>query len=253
MVEATDPSREQHVGQVDEPSLADAWEANAQDWIAWARTPMHDVYEQFHRDALFRLLPSPVGRTLDLGCGEGRVARDLEAAGHRVVGIDRSSTLAAAAVTHPQRTTVALGDAAQLPVATATIDLVVAFMSLQDIDRPAEALAEVARVLVPGGQAVVAVVHPLNGSGAFAGPRSVPEAPFVIDGSYLAPRRYADDVDRNGLRMRFVSDHRSLEDWSRLIEAAGLTIEAVREVGSPNPADRWHRVPLFLHLRLRRV
>jgi SAM-dependent methyltransferase len=249
---AVDRRWERQAARADDGSLAEAWEANAAEWIAWARTPGHDVYEQFHRDALFHLLPAPGRATLDLGCGEGRVARDLTAAGHHVVGLDHSATLAAAATSHPSATAVALGDAAELGIGDATVDLVVAFMSLQDVDRPAKSLAEIARVLEPGGRAVVAVVHPLNGSGVFAGPRTDHEAPFVIEGSYLAPRRYVDDVERDGLRMGFVSDHRSIEDWSRLIEAAGLLVEAVREVGSPAPTDRWHRIPLFLHLRLLR-
>lgn len=212
---------------------------------------MHDSYERFHRDALFRLLPTPGRRTLDLGCGEGRVARDLTLAGHLVVGLDRSPTLVASARGHTEPTAVVVGDAAELAIGDATVDLVVAFMSLHDIDRPAEALAEVARVLEAGGRAVVAVVHPLKGSGHFAGPRSQ-QRPFVIEGSYLAPRRYADEEERDGLRMRFVSDHRSMQDWSSLIEAAGLLVEAIREVGSPDPADRWHGIPLFLHVRLRK-
>ena len=155
---ASDPAWNRHGDEVGEPSLAAAWEANAAAWIAWAREPMHDVYERFHRDAVFTLLPAPGRRTLDLGCGEGRVARDLTLAGHLVVGVDRSPTLVAAARGHPETTAVVLGDAARLAIGDATVDLVVAFMSLQDVDRPAEALAEVARVLEPGGWAVVAVV-----------------------------------------------------------------------------------------------
>lgn len=246
------PAWDRHGDDAGEPSLAAAWEANAADWIAWARAPMHDVYERFHRDALFRILPEPGTLTLDLGCGEGRVARDLTIAGHRVVGVDRSPTLAAAAAGHDGRTAVVVGDASELALGDGCVDLVVAFMSLQDVDRPAEALGEVTRVLVPGGRAVVAVVHPLNGAGAFAGPRASQDAAFVIEGSYLEERRYADDVERAGLRMRFVSDHRSVEAWSLMIEAAGLLVEAVREVGSPDPDDRWHRIPLLLHLRLRK-
>lgn len=247
------PARDRQGNDPEERSLAAAWEANAQDWIAWVSAPMHDVYERSHRDVLFRILPEPGRATLDLGCGEGRVARDLTTAGYRVVGVDRSPTLAAAAGRHQRRTAVAVGDASQLAIGDACVDLVVAFMSLQDVDRPAEALCEVARVLVPAGRAVVAVVHPLNESGAFAGSPPAKDASFVIEGSYFEPRRYADDVERNGLRMRFVSDHRSIEAWSHLIEAAGLLVEAVREVGSPDPADPWHRVPMFLHLRLRKA
>jgi 2-polyprenyl-3-methyl-5-hydroxy-6-metoxy-1,4-benzoquinol methylase len=77
--------------------LSEAWEKNASDWIAWAREPGHDSYWQFHRDLFLELVPSPQGRTLDIGCGEGRLARDLAALGHAVAGVDSSPTMLAAA------------------------------------------------------------------------------------------------------------------------------------------------------------
>src|SRR5262245_24605603 len=61
-----------------------SWEDQAENWLAWARTPGHDAYWSY-RDLFFRLLPAPGRRTLEVGCGEGRVARDLAARGHRVV------------------------------------------------------------------------------------------------------------------------------------------------------------------------
>jgi hypothetical protein len=45
-------------------TLRDAWEAEARNWIAWARTPDHDSYWQFHRDAFLEGLMGarkPVG------------------------------------------------------------------------------------------------------------------------------------------------------------------------------------------------
>ena len=73
-----------------------SWEAEAENWIRWARTPGHDAYWRY-REAFFALVP-PAGRaTLEVGCGEGRVARDLAARGHHVTGIDSSPTLLHAA------------------------------------------------------------------------------------------------------------------------------------------------------------
>jgi hypothetical protein len=84
------------------------------------------------------------------------------------------------------------------------------------------------------------------------------QAPFVVDGSYLESRRYHDEIERNGLPMTFHSQHRSLEEYSRALEDAGMGIEAIREVtvdeatAASNDRDaRWLRVPLFLHLRAR--
>ena len=39
------------------------------EWIAWARTPGHDSYEKFHRDAFLPLIPRPGRLTVDVGCG----------------------------------------------------------------------------------------------------------------------------------------------------------------------------------------
>ena len=68
------------------------FEERAQGWLAWAGTPGHDAYWTY-RDAFFALVPEPGAATLEVGCGEGRVARDLVARGHRVTGLDASPTL----------------------------------------------------------------------------------------------------------------------------------------------------------------
>jgi 2-polyprenyl-3-methyl-5-hydroxy-6-metoxy-1,4-benzoquinol methylase len=79
-------------------TLRDAWEHNARDYVAWTRTPGADSYERFHRDQFLSLLPAPGRLTVDIGCGEGRLARDLKARGHHMVGIDGSPTLIAHAL-----------------------------------------------------------------------------------------------------------------------------------------------------------
>src|SRR5690349_23870274 len=135
--------------------LRDAWEANAADWIRWAREPGHDSYWRFHRDAFFSLLPPPGRLTLDIGCGEGRVARDLSQLGHRVVAIDGAPSMIAAAREADREGRYLLASASALPTGDAVADLAVAFMSLQDVDDLEGAAREMARVLVPGGRACV--------------------------------------------------------------------------------------------------
>jgi ubiquinone/menaquinone biosynthesis C-methylase UbiE len=236
------------------PTLRQAWEANARDWIRWAREPGHDSYWQFHRDAFFELLPPvPGALTLDLGCGEGRVARDLKARGHRVIGIDGSQTLVDAARAEDPSGEYLVADAAALPVDAATVDLVVSFMVLHDVDDLDAAVRECARVLRPGGRMCAATVHPLNSAGHFKGESD--KSPYVITGSYLSEFRYEYAASRHGLGMTFHSRHRPLETMARAFEQAGLLIEAIREPPArwadpmAGGAKRWQRVPLFLHLR----
>jgi len=68
------------------------WEEQAANWAAWARTPDFDAYWKYS-PGFFELVPPPHGRTLEVGCGEGRVARDLARLGHRVVAVDPVTTL----------------------------------------------------------------------------------------------------------------------------------------------------------------
>jgi len=232
-------------------SLREQWEDNARAWLRWARAPGHDSYDQFHGRRFLELVPEPGRLTIDLGAGEGRLARDLIRRGHRVVAVDASPTLARACATHEEGVPSVVADAAAVPLASGCADLVVAFMSLQDVDDLAGALTEVARLLAPDGRLCLAIVHPLNSSGSFEGAVGDRDAPFVIRGSYLDAFRYRDEVERDGLAMTFHSEHRSIEAYTRHLERDGLVIEALREVTS-DEADRWSRVPYFLHLRARR-
>ena len=130
------------------------WEREALNWAAWARTPGHDSYWRWSGPPFFELVPPPRRATLDLGCGEGRVARDLAARRHRVTGIDASPTLLELArEAHPEGRYL-LADAAALPFDDASFDLVVAFNSLMDVQDMPGAVREAARVLEPDGVAV---------------------------------------------------------------------------------------------------
>jgi SAM-dependent methyltransferase len=231
-------------------TLRNAWGEFARQWIAWARTPGHDSYWQYHRVQLLELVPAAGVLTIDLGCGEGRVGRDLAALGHRVVGVDASWTMAEACVTHadPQPTIVA--DVATLPVRSSIADLAVAFMSLQDVDDLDGVLREAARVLVPGGRLHVAIVHPINSAGGWVS--KDPTAPFVIEGSYLEPHHQIDEVERDRLSMTFHLEHRPLRVYSRALRDAGFVIELIEEPTTDDEGSRWARVPLFLHLIARR-
>jgi SAM-dependent methyltransferase len=160
--------------------------------------------------------------------------------------------MARACATGDEPTAAVVADAARLPLRSEAADLAVAFMSLQDIDDLEAAVLELGRVLARGGRLCVAVVHPINSAGRFEGERGDVTRPFVIRGSYFERARYVDDVERDGLRMRFESEHRPIETYSTALEGAGFAIDALREVTEPDPADVWHRLPLFLHIRAAR-
>ena len=218
---------------------------------------MHDSYWRFRRDEFLEILPARGRLTVDLGCGEGRVTRDLKALGHAVHGIDASPTMLEHARQADPSIPLHLADAADLPLDDGAADLVVAFMSLQDIDDWEGALCECGRILEPGGVLCLAIVHPVNSAGLFES--RDPDARFVIDGSYLEHHRYEDHLERDGLTVHFASEHRPFEAYAGALTTNGFVIEGIWERGIPPHAardaadERWQRVPLFLHLRARRL
>jgi ubiquinone/menaquinone biosynthesis C-methylase UbiE len=229
-------------------TLGAAWEAEAENWIAWARKPGHDSYWKFHRDAFLAGLPAPPSRVVDVGCGEGRLPRDLKRLGYEVIGIDGAPTLLAAASEADPGGRYELADAAALPLPDASAEVVTAFMSLQDVDDLDASIGEAARVLIPGGHLRTAIVHPINSAGRF--PSRDDDAVFEIRSSYFEERQTSDTFTRDALTMTFTSRHRSLERFSGAILDAGLRIDRIKELPdlSDPPGTPWRRLPLFLHV-----
>ena len=237
----------------DDHLLAHAWESVAPDWIEWARAPGHDSYWRYHRDLFLDLLPPPPLKLLDLGCGEGRLPRDLKTLGYDASGVDASPTMVAAALEMDPNGEYRVADAGNTGCADASLDTVVAFLSLHDVDDLDAAVGEVARVLRPDGRLCMALIHPLNSAGRFDS--SNPDAQFRLEGPYLRPRKYEDTVERGDYRMRFASAHRPFGVYFESLERHGLLIERLREIpdGDPSqilqPGQRYLGVPLFLHIR----
>jgi SAM-dependent methyltransferase len=220
-------------------ALQRAWEAEAEAWIRFCREP--DAFAwKFNIPAFLGLLPEPGRLTLDIGCGEGRVARELIRRGHSVTAIDASPTLVEAARRGDPPVDATVADAAALPLDDAAADLAVAFMSLQSIEDLEGAIAEAARVLEPQSALCAAVVHPMN---------SVEEAP-----DYFTAHAYAE----SSAGFTFHDIHRPLHQYAAALAGAGFVIEDLRE---PIPgsdllavrpaAERWTRTPCFLHFRAR--
>jgi SAM-dependent methyltransferase len=230
------------------------FEEVASAWARWARTPDHDSYWDYRERFFQEIVPPPGRRTLEIGCGEGRVSRDLRARGHDLVAIDASPTLVSLAQQADRQGRYQRADATDLPFEDGAFDLVVAYMMLMDVEDMPAAVREAARVLQPGGRFCAGVTHPLADAGGFESRED--GARFVITGSYLAPRRIEVPVERGGLAFTFTGWAYPLESYARAFESAGLVIERLREPPRPRRspertagAERWRRIPNFLFLR----
>jgi hypothetical protein len=125
-------------------------------------------------------------------------------------------------------------------------------MTLHDVDDLDAAVREIARVMHPDATLAVAIVHPINSAGTFESREA--DAVFRM-AAYLDERSYAEPAERDGLRMTFTSRHRPLQAYFDALEAPGLAVDHLVEVADTTAPDgsRWRRIPLFLHLRARRV
>lgn len=224
------------------------WEENAESWIEWTRSADVDVfYWQFQHPAFARIVPAPGRRTLEIGCGEGRVGRWLAENGHSVAGIDFSPTLAESARQAGGYDEIVCGDAASLPWSDDEFDGAVAFMVLHDMPVMPEAVREVARVLRPGSAFCIAIVHPIN-------------RPLDQLEDYFTEHRISDEVEQNGRRMKFVGINRPFEAYTRALQDAGFVIEQLDE---PRPEaaaierapqlEAAAQSPFFLHMRCRLI
>lgn len=119
------------VGRTKAMRLREAWDSEAAAWIAFARSETADpVFYRFNMPAFLPLLPRPGSLTVEVGCGEGRVSRALQGVGHRVLAVDVVPAFVTAAAGHSEASAVLLADAAALPLAGSSADLVVLFMVL---------------------------------------------------------------------------------------------------------------------------
>jgi SAM-dependent methyltransferase len=218
-------------------TLGERWAAQADAWAAWAGgSHEDDVLPQF-----YELLPVDARRVIDVGCGEGRITRELGRRGHDAAGVDIAERLVDLARARDPDGDYRVAAAERLPFDDGSFDLVVAFNVLMNVDDPARALAEAARVLVSGGRLCASIVHPIASAGAWD------DETFVIR-DYLVERPHEERVGN----LVFANVHRPLETWSRWLEAAGFAIESLREV--PRLRLRhWSSLPMFLFVRAIRL
>ncbi|HUF33937.1 MAG TPA: class I SAM-dependent methyltransferase [Acidimicrobiales bacterium] len=225
------------------------WDDETENWLRWARTPGFDAY-WYYRDAFFdSLLPTPRGRTLEIGCGEGRVARDLGEREHQVTALDSAGALVQHARDADTQGLYLVGEGARLPVRDRSFDLVVAYNALQVVDDMAQTVVESARVLRPGGHLCFCVAHPVTDMGQWIHAHETSSLALRVP--YFESTRVEDTVEKDGLRMTFRGWTYTLEDYAVALEDAGFAIEAIRE---PKPVgddryQQWGDLPLFMNVR----
>jgi SAM-dependent methyltransferase len=177
----------------------------------WRASTLGTITEELERRLVFELAGEIRGRAvLDVGCGDGALAMAFRQRGaERVAGCDPDPQMIARASAEATRQQAKIGyviaAAEQLPFGDRSFDIVSLITVLAFMPKPGLALAEIARVLRPGGRLVLGDLGKWSSWAAF---------------------RWIRAWRRGGLwaKARF----RTGRQLCRLIEAAGLSVETVR-------------------------
>ena len=174
----------------------------------------------YARPAIVDLAGNVTGRrVLDVGCGSGPLAESMRDGGADVAGFDVSAAMVDLARER-------LGDDADLrvhdladplPYGPAEFDDVICSLVLHYLEGWAGPLAELRRVLKPGGRLLVAVNHPTA------------YAVVYPDADYFAVTRYTEDYQFDGREVFLTFWHRPLHAMTDAFTRAGFRLSVVSE------------------------
>lgn len=214
------------------PEVGQLWEANAGWWAEEFTEGADPEYSEQILPILSRHLDG-ASRVLDVGCGEGQVSRLAARIGgvELVVGVDPTWPLLQVAAERGGVSGLAQGVAAALPVRDGSVDAVVACLVFEHVEAVDEAIAEVGRVLAPGGRFVFLLNHPLL---------QVPESGWIDDtilgeqywriGPYLREDSRVEEVAKD-VWIPFI--HRPLSRYVGAIVSAGMVVTGMEEPAPP--------------------
>jgi ubiquinone/menaquinone biosynthesis C-methylase UbiE len=251
------------------------WNENAEVWTKLARDG-YDVYRDYvNTPAFLGMLPEVRGlRGIDIGCGEGHNTRLLARRGALITAIDVSEVFIRYAKQSEEQEPLGIqyrvASAVELPFADVTFDFAVGFMSFMDIPETERVLAEVHRVLKPGGFLQFSIEHPCFSTPYRRNLRDSQGRTYALEvGDYFRNQKgevaewlfsAAPPELKKGLRPfktpRFT---RTLSQWFNLLIDTGFVLE---RVGERRPSAETLQacpkvqgaevVAYFLHLRARK-
>lgn len=222
----------------------DLWETHAEWWISGFTEGADPEYEE-------QILPlaaaelSGFDSILDVGCGDGQISRLASRLGaSRVIGIDptwnqvsvaaeRGAGVPDGAVPRGVGPAFARAGAAELPFADGTFDAVVACLVFEHIRDVDSAIAEVARVLRPGGRFAFFLNHPLlqtPNSGWIDDQVLDPPEQYWRIGPYLIEDETIEQVEK-GVFIPFI--HRPLSRYINALAQNDLLLERMEEPAPP--------------------
>lgn len=210
----------------------DLWETHA-DW--WQR----DFTDGADPEYTEQILPLAAQRlagakqVLDIGTGEGQIARLAAAQGAQVIGLDSTWNQVREARRRAGGVAYLRAGASEIPVADASFDAVIACLVFEHIRELDSAIAEVSRVLEPDGRFILMLNHPLlqaPNSGWIDDQILYPPEQYWRVGPYLVEVESIEEVQK-GVFIPFI--HRPLSRYVNALAANGLYLTEMLEPSPP--------------------
>ena len=210
----------------------DLWETHA-DW--WQREFTDGADPEYVEQILPLAAEELAGfdSVIDVGCGDGQISRMVASMGADVVGVDPTWNQIRVARERGGGPTYVQGTADRMAFRDGVFDAAVACLVFEHIDAVDDALAEVARLLRPGGRFAFFLNHPIiqaPGSGWVDDHTLDPPEEYWRLGPYLTETAAMEQVEK-GVWIRFV--HRPLSRYVNAAAAAGLVVERMLEPSPP--------------------
>jgi SAM-dependent methyltransferase len=198
------------------------YDSFAEAYTAENETSLINAY--YARPAVLDLAGDVAGRRiLDAGCGSGTVSSELRDRGAIVSGFDRSTKMVELArLRLGADANLQVADiAGPLPYPDSAFDDVIAALVLHYLEDWSAPLAELRRVLRPGGRLIVVVNHPIIFKLAYR------------EGDYFGISKWSDEYTFNGQKAVLTYWHRPLHAMTDAFTAAGFRTAVISE---PHPA-----------------
>lgn len=205
-------------------------------YAPWWKSTFTDGADVEYEEEILPLVASELSgysRVLEIGCGEGQVARRLAHAGARqVIGLDPSSGQLSFARTAPhEKVRYVQGAGEALPFSSHSIDAVLCCLSIEHANDVDAVLGEVARVLRQGGRFLLLVNHPM-----FQGPGSGFVDDEILGEHYWRVGPYLDEVvtlEQVDSMVKIPFAHRPLSRYVNPLSELGLLMTKMFEPKPP--------------------
>jgi ubiquinone/menaquinone biosynthesis C-methylase UbiE len=247
---------------LNEDSSTRSWNAIGDSWASHADT--NDYRNFFLMPRILEMVGEVSGRRiLDLGCGEGGYARELKRRGASITGVDGSETLVQIARERADAEELKISficaNANHLNgISDDSFDLVIAAMTLMDVEDYPGAIREVRRVLCNGGTLLMSVTHPCFSARLSQWERHPNDRHdllfFKVD-NYFEREVWEDKITRD-FSSPVLRRHRPLEDYVQVLLQERFVLRNLSEA-EPTTDElkksyrfrKLTRIPYFLFMR----